>query len=340
MNADGTQLALDITDLQVHFRVYEGVSRVLDGISLHVRKGERVGVAGETGCGKSITMKMVMGMIKVPPAIVPSGKILLNGKNVLKMSDSQMRKLKGREVSMVFQDPMNALNPVFPIKEQLFDVIRFAGKTKKESKEISKERLKEIAVQSLKEVKLPDPERILGSYPLELSGGMRQRILIAMALVNKPNFLIADEPGTALDVTIQAQILDLLKDLVRDRGISILLITHNLGIIQTTTERVYIMYGGQIAETAPTSELFKNPLHPYTKGLLASIPRLTGGEIAEGISGTVPDYTEAPSGCRFHPRCPHVMDVCKKQKPSFTEVGKDHFVGCYLYTKGEGKNGK
>jgi len=340
MNAEGTQLALDITDLQVHFRVYEGVSRVLDGISLHVRKGERVGVAGETGCGKSITMKMVMGMIKVPPAIVPSGKILLNGKNVLKMSDSQMRKLKGREVSMVFQDPMNALNPVFPIKEQLFDVIRFAGKTKKEAKEINKEKLTEIAVQSLKEVKLPDPERILGSYPLELSGGMRQRILIAMALVNKPNFLIADEPGTALDVTIQAQILDLLKDQVRDRGISILLITHNLGIIQTTTERVYIMYGGQIAETAPTSELFKNPLHPYTKGLLASIPRLTGGEIAEGISGTVPDYTEAPSGCRFHPRCPHVMDVCKKQKPSFTEVGKDHFVGCYLYTKGEGKNGK
>ena len=340
MSSSGKKIALEITDLRVHFRVYEGISRVLDGINLHVMKGERIGLAGETGCGKSITMKMVMGMIRVPPAIVPSGKVLLNGKNVLTMSDHELVKMKGQEVSMVFQDPMNALNPVFPIREQLFDVIRYAGKTKKEAKEISRERIREIAIQSLKEVRLPDPERILNSYPLELSGGMRQRILIAMALVNKPDFLIADDPGTALDVTIQAQILQLLKDLVRSRGISILLITHNLGIIQTTSERVYIMYGGQIAETAPTSVLFKEPMHPYTRGLLASIPRLTGGEIAQGIKGTVPDYTEAPSGCRFHPRCPHVMDVCRKSKPAFTEIGEEHLVGCHLYSKGKAEHGK
>jgi peptide/nickel transport system ATP-binding protein len=312
---------------------------VLDGVNLYVKKGERVGLAGETGCGKSLTMKMVMGMIKVPPAIVPSGEVLLNGKNVVTMGDNELMKLKGQEVSMVFQDPMNALNPVFSIRNQFFDVIRYAGKSRKEARNISKDQLKDIAVQGLREVRLPDPERILNNYPMELSGGMCQRVLIAMALVNKPGFLIADEPGTALDVTIQAQILELLKDLVRTRGISILLITHNLGVIQTTTERVYIMYGGQIAETAPTAQLFKNPKHPYTRGLLASVPRLTGGEIAEGIRGTVPDYTEAPSGCRFNPRCPNVMDVCKDRKPPLVEVGEEHSVGCYLYTQGKEAHG-
>ena len=339
MSSVRDQLTLDIRNLHVHFRLYEGISRVLDGVNLYVKKGERVGLAGETGCGKSLTMKMVMGMIKVPPAIIPSGEVLLNGKNVVTMGDNELMKLKGKEVSMVFQDPMNALNPVFPIRETFFDVIRYAGKSRKESKNISKDQLRDIAVQALREVRLPDPERILNNYPMELSGGMRQRVLIAMALVNKPDFLIADEPGTALDVTIQAQILELLKNLVHTRRISILLITHNLGVIQTTTERVYIMYGGQIAETATTAQLFKDPKHPYTRGLLASVPRLTGGEIAEGIRGTVPDYTEAPPGCRFNPRCTHVTDVCKGRKPPLVEVGVDHSVGCYLYTQGKGAHG-
>ncbi|MCD6256706.1 ABC transporter ATP-binding protein, partial [Candidatus Aerophobetes bacterium] len=192
---------------------------------------------------------------------------------------------------------------------------------------------------ALKDVRLPDPERIMNNYPLELSGGMRQRVLIAMALVNEPDFLIADEPGTALDVTIQAQILDLLRDLVKTRRISVLLITHNLGVIQEMTERVYIMYAGQVVETAPTGFLFENPKHPYTRGLLASVPHLTGGEIAEGIRGTVPDYTAVPSGCRFHPRCDNAMPICSRKKPPFTMLEPDHYVACWLYTKQDIKNG-
>jgi len=329
-----TQYALDIRNLHVYFRVYEGISRVLDGINLKVYKGERVGLAGETGCGKSITMKTVMGMLKIPLAIIPHGEIILNGRNVLKMSQHELLHIKGSEISMIFQDPMNALNPVFPIKAQLFDAIRFTGKGLKGKRKISKEEIKKRAIKSLSEVRLPDPERILRSYPLELSGGMQQRVLIAMALVKKPNFLIADEPGTALDVTIQAQILDLLTKLVNTRGISILLITHNLGVIQTTTERVYIMYAGQIAETAPTAKLFEDPKHPYTQALFSSVPRLTGEEIAEGIKGTVPDYIDAPTGCRFHPRCLHVMQVCKTEKPPSVEIGPEHHVACYLYVRG------
>lgn len=327
---------LQIHDLHVHFHVYEGISRVLDGVSLHVLKGERVGLAGETGCGKTITMKSVMGMLHIPPAIIPRGEILLDGRNVLKLSKKELIRMKGIDISMIFQDPMNALNPVFTVGQQLKDVIRFSGRRLGEKSVLSKKGIYDRAIAVLREVRLPDPERIMSNYSLELSGGMRQRVLIAMDLVNKPKFLIADEPGTALDVTIQAQILDLLKELVKTRAISILLITHNLGVIQEMTERVYIMYAGQIVETSVTSSLFEAPKHPYTQGLIASVPRLTGGEIAEGIPGTVPDYTVAPSGCRFHPRCPHAMTVCSSRKPPLIELDRDHEVACYLYG---GQNG-
>lgn len=327
---------LQIRDLHVHFHVYEGISRVLDGVSLHVLKGERVGLAGETGCGKTITMKSVMGMLHIPPAIIPRGEILLDGRNVLKLSKKELMRMKGIDISMIFQDPMNALNPVFTVGQQLTDVIRFSGRRLGEKSVLSKKEIYDRAIAVLKEVRLPDPERIMSNYSLELSGGMRQRVLIAMDLANKPKFLIADEPGTALDVTIQAQILDLLKELVKTRAISILLITHNLGVIQEMTERVYIMYAGQIVETSVTSSLFEAPKHPYTQGLIASVPRLTGGEIAEGIPGTVPDYTVAPSGCRFHPRCPHAMTVCRSRKPPLIELDRDHEVACYLYG---GQNG-
>jgi peptide/nickel transport system ATP-binding protein len=322
---------LQIRNLHVHFHVYEGISRVLDGVSLHVLKGERVGLAGETGCGKTITMKSVMGMLHIPPAIIPRGEILLDGRNVLKLSKKELIRMKGIDISMIFQDPMNALNPVFTVGQQLTDVIRFSGRRLGEKSVLSKKEIYDRAIAVLKEVRLPDPERIMSNYSLELSGGMRQRVLIAMDLANKPKFLIADEPGTALDVTIQAQILDLLKELVKTRAISILLITHNLGVIQEMTERVYIMYAGQIVETSVTSSLFEAPKHPYTQGLIASVPRLTGGEIAEGIPGTVPDYTVAPSGCRFHPRCPHAMTVCRSRKPPLIELDRDHEVACYLY---------
>jgi peptide/nickel transport system ATP-binding protein len=327
---------LEIRNLHVYFRVYEGISRVLDGVSLYVLKGERVGLAGETGCGKTVTMKSAMGMLHIPPAIVPHGEILLDTKNVLKMSKKELIRIKGTNISMIFQDPMNALNPVFTVGQQLTDVIRFSGRRTGQEEALSKKEIYERAIDMLREVRLPDPERIINNYSLELSGGMRQRVLIAMGLVNKPKFLIADEPGTALDVTIQAQILDLLKELVKTRHISILLITHNLGVIQEMTERVYIMYAGQVVETARTTSLFDNPKHPYTQGLMASVPRLTGGEIAEGIPGTVPDYTAAPLGCRFHPRCPHVMQICSRQKPPLIELDQDHAVACYLYG---GKNG-
>jgi len=322
---------LQICDLHVHFRVYEGISRVLDGVSLHVLKGERVGLAGETGCGKTITMKSVMGMLHIPPAIIPRGEILLDGRNVLKLSKKELIRMKGTDISMIFQDPMNALNPVFTVGQQLTDVIRFSGRRLGEKSVLSKKEIYDRAITVLREVRLPDPERIMSNYSLELSGGMRQRVLIAMDLVNKPKFLIADEPGTALDVTIQAQILDLLKELVKTRCISILLITHNLGVIQEMTERVYIMYAGQIVETSVTASLFEGPKHPYTQGLIASVPRLTGGEIAEGIPGTVPDYTVAPPGCRFHPRCPHAMTVCRSRKPPLIEMDREHEVACYLY---------
>lgn len=330
---------LEIRDLHVYFRGYEGISRVLDGISLNVGRGERVGLAGETGCGKTVTMKTVMGVLKIPPAMVPHGEVILDGQNVLEMSAKQLLQIKGTRISMIFQDPMNALNPVFTVGEQLYDVIRFAQGDSGARRKRGGTEIHDRAIAALEEVRLPDPKRILRSYPLELSGGMRQRVLIAMALVNGPGFLIADEPQTALDVTIGAQILDLLSELVRTKGISVLLITHNLGVIRETTERVYVMYAGQIAETAPTPVLFKNPKHPYSQGLLASVPRLTGGEIAEGIQGTVPDYITAPSGCRFHPRCDYVMPICSQRKPTSFLIEPDHYVGCWLYGKEGAANG-
>ena len=327
------QYMLEIRDLHVHFRVYEGISRVLDGVSLNVRKGERVGLAGETGCGKTLSMKTVMGALKIPPAIIPKGEVILDGQNILKMSAEQLLQMKGTKVSMIFQDPMNALNPVFTVGTQLFDVIRFSNRHTSNGGKLSKKEILNRAITALDEVRLPDPKRILTSYSLELSGGMRQRVLIAMALVNGPRFLIADEPTTALDVTIGAQILDLLSGLVKTKGISVLLITHNLAVIQETTERVNIMYAGQIAEAASTVLLFENPKHPYSQGLLASVPRLTGGEIAEGIHGTVPDYTVAPSGCRFHPRCDYAMPICSREKPPLTMVEPGHYVRCWLYAE-------
>jgi len=327
------QYILEIRDLHVYFRVYEGISRVLDGVSLDVREGEQVGLAGETGCGKTVTMKAVMGALKIPPAIIPKGEVILDGQNVLKMSAEQLHQLKGTKVSMIFQDPMNALNPVFTVGTQLFDVIRFSNRHNSNQGKLSKKELLNRAITVLDEVRLPDPKRILTSYSLELSGGMRQRVLIAMALVNGPRFLIADEPQTALDVTIGAQILDLLSGLVKTMGISVLLITHNLGVIRETTERVNIMYAGQMVEAASTALLFENPKHPYSQGLLASVPRLTGGDIAEGIRGTVPDYTRAPSGCRFHPRCDHAMPICSQKKPPLTMLKPGHYVRCWLYAK-------
>ena len=325
-------LLLDVRDLHVLFRVYEGLSRVLDGVSLQVREAERVGLVGETGCGKTVAMKAAMGILKSPPAQFPAGEVVLAGKDVLKMSSAEILGMKGKTIAMIFQDPLSSLNPVFTVGEQMFDVIRYGRRRAAGGGRPKRAELRQTAIEALAAVRLPDPERMLRLYPLELSGGMRQRALIAMALVNRPRLLVADEPGTALDVTIQAQILELLRALVKDAEIAVLMITHDLGVVREITERVYIMYAGQIAETGPATAILDAPEHPYTRGLVASVPRLTGEVLAEGIPGTVPDYTEAPPGCRFHPRCTHRMDVCAQRKPPPVETSAGRHVSCHLFS--------
>ena len=231
---------------------------------------------------------------------------------------------------MIFQDPTAALNPVFTIGQQLGAVVKYSM----EGKKLSRKEIRERALIPLKEVALPDPERMLDSYPIQLSGGMRQRICIAMALVASRELLIADEPGTSLDVTIEDQILRLLHRLVEEKNVSVIHITHTLGVVRETTDRVYVMYAGRMVEVAATEELFSHPLHPYTRGLMAAVPRLTGGGISDGIPGRIPDYLNPPSGCRFHPRCPRAMDVCRQEKPTFYKLSDSHEVACFLYRDG------
>jgi len=244
--------------------------------------------------------------------------------------------VRGQGISMIFQDPTAALNPVFTIGEQMQAVIQSNAQDSNLS--LSRQKSWELAVSALKDVALADPERLLKSYPIQLSGGMRQRVCIAMALSTNPEILIADEPGTSLDVTIQDQILRLLRDLVESRNMSVILITHTLGVVRELTNRVYVMYAGSIVETAETKSIFSKPLHPYTQGLIATVPRLTGGGIASGIPGRIPDYRNPPSGCRFHPRCPHVMDICKVEKPPLVEVDQNHSVACFLYSSSQKVN--
>lgn len=318
---------LDIKNLQVQFAVYGGRLKVLDGIDFTMRAGEKVGLVGETGCGKTTMMKAILRVLPMPPAQMPRGEILFNGRDIRKMNNQELHRVRGRGISMIFQDPTAALNPVFTIGQQLEAVIRYSAGQEK----LSNAQIHERAVTALQEVALADPERLLRSYPIQLSGGMRQRVCIGMALSTRPELLIADEPGTSLDVTIQDQVLRLLRELVREKNTSIILITHTLGIVRETTDRVYVMYAGNIVESATTEKLFAKPLHPYTQGLISTVPRLTGGGIASGIGGRIPDYRNPPSGCRFHPRCPFVMEICRQSKPPAYQVDTDHAVACYLY---------
>ena len=318
---------LEIRDLHVHFDVYGGTLKVLQGVDLFVREGEKVGLVGETGCGKTTTAKSVLKILPTPPARIPQGKILFQGRDVLTMNPKELRAVRAHGVSMIFQDPTAALNPVFTIGQQLMDAIRYSNV----DGSLSKQEIRDRAIQALRDVALPDPERILESYPIQLSGGMRQRICIAMALATNCDLLIADEPTTSLDVTIQDQVLRLLGQLVEEKGTSTILITHSLGIVREWTDRVYVMYAGAIVEAAPTQELFSQPLHPYAQGLMKAVPRLTGTGISEGISGRIPDYLNPPTGCRFHPRCPHARAICKEEKPPFYQGNKDHQVACFLY---------
>ena len=323
-----TDLILDIKDLHVEFKVYGGILKVLDGVDFKVLNGEKVGLVGETGCGKTTTMKAVLRILPMPPARITGGEIIFKGQNLLPMKDSDLHKVRGSGISMIFQDPTAALNPVFTIGQQMEPIIKHAAP---ENKNLSSSELREKAILPLKEVSLADPERLLDSYPVQLSGGMRQRICIGMALSTNPELLIADEPGTSLDVTIQDQVLRLLHDLVTRKGSSVILITHTLGIVRQLTDRVYVMYAGTMVEVAPTRELFANPLHPYTQGLMDAVPKLTGGGVASGIPGRIPSYRDPPPGCRFHPRCPHVMEICRREKPPSYRVDQDHEVACFLY---------
>lgn len=326
------EVLLQIRDLKVGFRTWRGNTSVLDGINFTVYKGERVGLVGETGCGKTTTMKSIMRILPQGQAEIGGGEIVFKDKDILKLPLAELQKLRRSSMSMIFQDPTAALNPVFTIGEQMIDAIRYSDAGAK----ASTAELREIAKKALAEVSLPDAERQLNSYPVQLSGGMRQRVCIAMALATPRELLIADEPGAALDVTIQDQILRLIQNLVETRHMSVVLVTHSLGVVREMTDRVYVMYAGNMVEVAPTRKLFAMPRHPYTKALMSCVPRLTGGGVAEGIPGRMPDYLTPPRGCRFHPRCPEAMDICRQQKPPVVEVEPGHEVACFLHTEERG----
>ncbi len=315
---------LTIRDLVIHFHTYRGVVKALDGVNLSINKGEAVGLVGETGSGKTVTALTIMRLLE-PNAKILNGQVLFEGRDLLKVSEEEMRKIRGKEISMVFQEPKAALNPVLTIGYQLVEAIMA-------HREVEKDEARKIAVNMLKKVGLPDPERLLKRYPHELSGGMAQRVMIAMALLMRPKLLIADEPTSALDVTVQAQILDLMKELIEEINTSVLYITHDLGVAAEICDKIAVMYAGNVVEYGDIYSVFEEPLHPYTVGLLNAIPRL--GRDLYTIKGEIPDLINPPSGCRFHPRCPKAMEVCKKVKPKLVNLGNGRYVACHLYERG------
>ncbi|MCM3772107.1 ABC transporter ATP-binding protein [Priestia aryabhattai] len=315
---------IQIKNLHVQFSTYGGQVQAVRGVSFDLHKGETLAIVGESGCGKSVTSQSIMRLIPTPPGRITSGSILFKGQDLTKLSEKKMRDIRGADISMIFQDPMTALNPTLRIGEQIAENIM-------QHENISKEKAKEKAFEMLELVGIPNPKERLKQYPHEFSGGMRQRIVIAMALVCNPEVLIADEPTTALDVTIQAQILELFKDIQQKTDVSIVLITHDLGVVAQVADRVAVMYAGKIVEIGTRRDIFYTPQHPYTKGLLRSVPRLDlyESELVP-IAGSPPDLFAPPSGCSFAPRCPYVMEVCDRMYPASTKLKESHQVHCWL----------
>ena len=316
------QPLLQVQDLRTQFFTTRGVVHAVDGVTFHVDAGETLGVVGESGCGKTMTALSILRLLPDPGKIM-SGRILFRGKDVTKMTDEEIRDFRGNDVAMIFQDPMTSLNPVTRIGSQIEEAMTAHERF---TETLARGRVIEL----LKRVRVPAAESRVKDYPHQFSGGMRQRAMIAMGLSNEPDLLIADELGTALDVSIQDQILEELRELVRTQGLSVLYITHNLGVARLVSDRIYVMYGGEIAEVAPTAAMFSRQLHPYSQGLLAAIPRLSGS-IGEGIEGRIPDYIDPPPACRFAPRCPFRMAICDQQRPLLAASEPGRLAACHLY---------
>jgi len=323
---------VEVKDLKTHFFTDEGEIPAVDGVSFYLDEEETLGIVGESGSGKSVTSLSIMQLVPNPPGRIVGGEILFRGENLLKKSPDEMRKIRGNDIAMIFQEPMSSLNPVYTVGDQIAEAVIL-------HQNVSKREAWNRAVEMLRLVGIPSPERRAREYPHQMSGGMRQRVMIAMALSCNPQLLIADEPTTALDVTIQAQILDLMKKLQAEFHAAIMLITHDLGVVAETCDRVAVMYAGKVVEEGTTKDLFREPLHPYTQGLLASIPRVDEPrtEKLHVIEGTVPNLLHLPQGCAFAPRCPQAMDICRRETPVLADVGDGRKVSCWLHVEGKGK---
>ena len=317
---------LEVNDLHITFHTYAGKVKAVRGVNFEVETGEAVAIVGESGCGKSVTAKSIMRLLETPPAEYEKGTIKFNGKDLIKTSEKDMQKVRGNDISMIFQDPMTSLNPTTKVGVQIMEGIL-------KHQNVSRKEAQERALETLKLVGIPQPEKRLEQYPHEFSGGMRQRVMIAIALACEPKLLIADEPTTALDVTIQAQILELMKDIQKRLGTSIIMITHDLGVVAETCDRVVVMYAGEVVETGTVEKIFANPQHPYTQGLLKTVPRLDMDKTAPlvPIVGSPPDLLDPPKGCPFYARCEHAMKVCKDHHPDLEEVAPGQTAACWLH---------
>ncbi|MEA1963804.1 MAG: ABC transporter ATP-binding protein [Candidatus Aerophobetes bacterium] len=326
---------LKVKNLKTYFYTEEGVVQAVDGVDFVIKKGETLGIIGESGCGKSVTALSIIQLVPSPPGEIIEGEVWFEGEDLLKKSLSEIRKIRGNDISMIFQEPMTSLNPVYTIGNQIIETIILHQK-------LNKEKARKKAIEMLKLVGMPSPERRIDEYPHQLSGGMRQRAMIAMALSCRPKLLIADEPTTALDVTIEAQILELIKELREEIGMAVMMITHDLGVIAEVADEVVVVYAGKAVEYADVKTIFKDPKHPYTQALYNSIPRLTDSQKRrlEVISGIVPDPLKLPSGCRFHPRCKFAKDLCKREEPKLEKISDNHKACCFIYNKEKSKNFK